>query len=75
MQEEINFDRFQEDVATFNILENVTRYCTKCYSEFVANSYIYLDLENYGYICTKCAKSLSQDLPKDNEDLNYSSLF
>ena len=72
---EINLDIFNQELATAPILENVTRYCTKCYCEFTPNSYIYYHTKNYEYLCPKCAKELSEDTFVNEEADSFASLF
>ena len=73
----INLDIFREEIATKPILENVTKYCTKCYSKLIPNSYIYFNTQNYEYICVDCAIKLSENMQNDEieEENNLNSLF
>ena len=73
----INLDIFREEIATKPILENVTKYCTKCYSKLIPNSYIYFNTQKYEYICVDCAIKLSENIEFEEaeEESNLNSLF
>ncbi len=59
---EVNLDIFLEEIANKKILENVTRYCSKCYSELNENEKVYYDMQECSYLCFKCAHEKSQEL-------------
>ena len=76
----INRDIFLEQSADRNILDNVTKYCSKCYNEFSEQDLLYYDVENYNYLCKSCACCISEELQTNEECLldecdNEASLF
>ena len=65
----INRDIFLEQSADRKVLENVSRFCSRCYSEFNENDFIYYDVENIRYLCSNCACCLSEELQTKQECL------
>ena len=56
----INKDIFLEQSADRKILENVSKFCSRCYSEFNETDFIYYDVENIRYLCSNCACCISE---------------
>ncbi len=65
----INKEIFLEQSANRKILENVSKFCSRCYSEFKENDFIYYDVENYRYLCSNCACCISEELQTQQECL------
>ncbi len=65
----INQDIFLEQNANSKILENVTKFCSRCYNEFKENDFIYYDIENFRYLCGECACCISEELQTSQECL------
>ena len=63
----INQELFLQQSANKNILENVTKYCSRCYKEFSEGDFIYYDLENIRYLCKECACCISEELQTNSE--------
>jgi len=64
---EVNLDIFLEELVSKKILENVTKYCSKCYAELSENEKIYYDMQECNYLCFKCAYEKSQQMQKQME--------
>jgi len=65
----INKDIFLEQNADKKILENVTKYCTRCFNEFKEDEFIYYNVENFNYLCSDCACCISEELETKEECL------
>jgi len=65
----INKDIFLEENADKKILNNVTKYCTNCYKEFQENEFVYYDIENFRYLCQRCACCISEEIETNQECL------
>ena len=65
----INKDIFLEQSADRKILENVSKFCSRCYSEFNETDFIYYDVENIRYLCSNCACCISEELETQQECL------
>ncbi len=58
-------------------LQNITKYCSECYSELELEQKIYLDQETYNYLCQSCACQKSEAIATEEiveEDMS-ASLF
>jgi hypothetical protein len=64
---QINSEIFIEQNNTKRVLNNITKYCSKCYKEFEDNEKIYLNTQTYEYICSLCACCLSEELETNKE--------
>ncbi len=76
---QVNQNLFLEKRVDKHLLENITQYCSNCYRSLGIDDTIYLDAQNYNYICCECAHEKTQDLalqePQAQEDLQEVSLF
>lgn len=70
-------DCFVRQVATLDIISNVTGYCASCYDEIIIESTIFYDMKNCCYLCVKCQEALEEKLDNNCEVMNTedSSLF
>ncbi len=66
---EINHEIFLQQRADSHILENVSKFCARCYNEFEKGDIIYFDAESYRYICHECACCVSEELQTHQECL------
>ncbi len=74
----INSEFFIKESQTLKVLENITNYCSKCYKELTNKDELYLNTNNYEYICQECACCLSEELQTKQEcvlECEESSLF
>ncbi len=69
---QINSEFFILENNKNKILNNITKYCSKCYKEFSQNDEIFLNKNNYEYICKDCACCLTQEIDnfEDECDIN-----
>jgi len=65
--DKINSELFLQECADSKILQNVTKYCAKCYKEFKENELIYFDTQNITYLCFECACCISEELQTNSE--------
>jgi hypothetical protein len=49
---------FVEQVATADILRQVTRVCAECYSDIEIDDKIYYDMQKYRYLCSSCHQDI-----------------
>jgi hypothetical protein len=63
----INSELFLEQNANSKILQNVTKYCARCYKEFKKDEVIYFDTQNISYLCFECACCISEELQTHSE--------
>jgi hypothetical protein len=77
--QQINPDFFIKENNPSKVLENITKYCSKCYKELTYKDTIYLNTNSYEYICNSCACCLSQEIDTNSEctitECQESSLF
>lgn len=59
-------DCFVRQQATFEIISNVTSFCSECYSDIVEDEAIFYDMKNCRYLCRSCQEKLQETL-----DMNY----
>jgi hypothetical protein len=65
----INQNLFLESMADVHLLQNITKYCAKCYKELQLDEPVYLNEENYSYICSDCACEISQSLEQEEQNM------
>jgi hypothetical protein len=53
---------FVSEKATMNILLRVTNVCGLCFEDIHEGDAIYYDLQEYRYLCEKCAEELSRKM-------------
>jgi len=66
---QINENYFLGSLVDSNILQNITRYCSECYTELQVDDKIYLYQETYNYLCKSCACKKSEELQAKEETL------
>ncbi len=64
---QINSEIFIPESDKQRVMQNITKYCAKCYKEFELNEAIYLNTQTYEYICNSCACCLSEELETKKE--------
>jgi hypothetical protein len=76
---QINLDIFIPESNRDRVINGVTKYCSKCYKEFSPDEEIYLNSNNYEYLCSSCTCCLSEELQTNQECMldcqDESSLF
>ena len=58
----MNSQCFVRQEATPRILQNVSRYCAECYREFREHEPLFYDMQNYRYLCERCARAMEEKL-------------
>ena len=58
----MNLNCFVRQEATPQILQNVSRYCAECYKEFRETETVYYDMQQYRYLCERCAERSAERL-------------
>ena len=74
---QINENYFLSSKVDNNTLQNITRYCSECYSELQLEEKIYLYQETYSYLCKSCACQKSEEIDAEEivEEEESASLF
>jgi len=65
--QQINNEFFIKESDPVRVLNNITQYCSKCYSQLSQESGIFLNSTTYEYICNRCACCLSEELETKQE--------
>ncbi len=65
----INEEIFIKEQNSKKILNNITKYCSKCYREISTKEDIYFNSLTYEYICSSCACCLSEELETKQESI------
>ncbi len=72
---QIDLNIFLETIVDKKILNNVTKYCNKCYKELNENEKIYYELNSCNYLCFECAKEISKELNNNLVKEDYTSFL
>ena len=58
----INDQCFIAQTATNKILLRVTNVCAMCYADLHEGEAVYYDMQEYRYLCERCASELSEQM-------------
>jgi len=64
---QIDKNLFIEEIANNQFLNNVTKYCSRCYKEFKFYENIYFNLDSLDYFCKDCAYNITQEIENEDE--------
>ena len=63
---------FVEQIATTDILKQVTKVCAECYSDVNIDDKIYYDMDKYRYLCTNCYEDIVKSIESKRETMEIS---